>query len=145
MSRPPQTGPPIDTRSVRALMPFADHLGLEVVSASAQEAVLSLRWQPHLTTAGPALHGGALMSLADSVGGLVAFLNLPEGCSTSTTASSTFFVRGLREGVATATARPVHVGGSTIVVETTITDDQGRTVARTTQTQAVLRPRPATS
>jgi uncharacterized protein (TIGR00369 family) len=81
------------------------------------------------------------MSLADSVGGLVAYLNLPEGCSTSTTSSSTFFVRGLRAGTATATARPVHVGASTIVVETTITDDEGRTIARTTQSQAVLGPR----
>lgn len=135
----------LDTRAVRALMPFADHLGLEVVSATAEEAVVTLRWEPHLTTAGPALHGGALMSLADSVAGLVAYLNLPAGCSTSTTSSSTFFVRGVREGVATATARPVHVGGSTIVVETAITDDEGRTVARTTQSQAVLRPRPTTS
>lgn len=132
----------LDTATVRALMPFAEHLGLEVVSATPQEAVVQLRWQPHLTTAGHALHGGALMALADSAGGLVAFLNLPEGCSTSTTSSSTFFLRGLREGVATATATAVHVGGSTIVVETTVTDDAGRTVARTTQSQAVLGPPP---
>jgi uncharacterized protein (TIGR00369 family) len=124
-----------------AMIPFAVTLGMELVAASPEEVVGRLEWRDELCTTGGAMHGGALMSLADSVGGLVAYLNLPEGCSTSTTSSSTFFVRGLRAGTATATARPVHVGASTIVVETTITDDEGRTIARTTQSQAVLGPR----
>jgi uncharacterized protein (TIGR00369 family) len=50
------------------------------------------------------------------------------------------FVRGVRNGVVTATGRLVHRGRSTIVVETELTDEAGRTLARTTQTQAVLLP-----
>ena len=87
------------------------------------------------------MHGGALMSLTDSIGGVVAFLNLPEGAGTSTISSSTVFLRGVREGTVTATGRLVHKGRTTIVAETELTDAQGRPVARTTQTQSVLMPR----
>jgi uncharacterized protein (TIGR00369 family) len=78
------------------------------------------------------------MALADTVGGVVAFLNLPEGAGTTTISSSTVFVRGVRDGQVTATGRLVHHGRSTIVVETELTDEAGRTLTRTTQTQAVL-------
>ena len=87
------------------------------------------------------MHGGALMSLTDTIGGVVAFLNLPEGAGTSTISSSTVFLRGLREGTLTATGRLIHKGRTTIVAETELADAQGRPVARTTQTQAVLMPR----
>jgi uncharacterized protein (TIGR00369 family) len=90
---------------------------------------------------GGAMHGGTLMSLADTIGGVVAFLNVPEGAGTSTISSSTVFLRGLREGTLTATGRLIHKGRTTIVAETELTDGQGRPVARTTQTQSVLMPR----
>jgi acyl-coenzyme A thioesterase PaaI-like protein len=35
----------------------------------------------------------------------------------------------------------LHRGGSTIAVETAVTDADGRLVAKVAQTQAVLRPR----
>ena len=88
------------------------------------------------------MHGGALMTLADSVGAVCAFLNLPAGASTSTIESKTNFMRGVREGAAVATASPVHVGRTTIVVQTDIRDSAGKRVALVTQTQAVIEPRP---
>jgi 1,4-dihydroxy-2-naphthoyl-CoA hydrolase len=100
-----------------------------------------MEWTLETTTTGGAMHGGALMSLADAIGGAVAFLNLPAGAGTSTISSSTVFLRGVREGAVTATARLVHRGRTTIVAETELTDAKGRPVARTTQTQAVLMPR----
>jgi uncharacterized protein (TIGR00369 family) len=60
---------------------------------------------------------------------------------TTTLESKTNFLGAVRRGTATATARPLHVGGTTIVVETEVTDDRGRLVAKVTQTQLVLRPR----
>ena len=79
------------------------------------------------------------MSLADSCGGACAFAHLPEGAAgTSTIESKTNFFRAVREGYVHAVARPLHVGRSTIVVETDLFDDDGRRVARVTQTQAVL-------
>lgn len=120
------------------LMPFAVELGIELVTASESEAVGRLAWAPQRSTAGGLVHGGALMSLADTVGAVCAFLNLPADATTATTSSVTQFFRGVREGTVTATARPVHVGRGTIVVRTRLTDDGERLVAETTQTQAVI-------
>ncbi|HET8562216.1 MAG TPA: PaaI family thioesterase [Marmoricola sp.] len=129
----------LTTETLNALMPFGGHLGLRLVQADPDRVVAAMAWDERLTTAGGALHGGAVMGLADSVGGTLAFLNLPEGAATSTISSSTVFLRGVREGELTATGRLVHKGRSTIVVETELSQD-GRTVAKTTQSQAVLLP-----
>jgi uncharacterized protein (TIGR00369 family) len=68
-----------------------------------------------------------------------AFLNLPEGASTSTIESKTNFLGAVKDGEVTATARPLHVGGSTIVVETEVRRADGKLVGKVTQTQAVLK------
>jgi uncharacterized protein (TIGR00369 family) len=121
-----------------ALMPFAVACGVRIVRATPEEVFGELDWAAERTTAGGALHGGAIMTLADSVGAVCAFLNLPEGASTSTTSSATTFVRGVRSGIVTALARPLHVGRSTIAVVTEVRDDSQRLVAQVTQSQAVL-------
>lgn len=79
-----------------AAMPFAAGLGIELVSATPEQAVGRLAWREEATTVGGALHGGAIMTLADSVGAICAYLNLPDGAVTSTTSSSTVFTRGVR-------------------------------------------------
>ena len=120
-------------------MPFAATLGFELVSASPDEVSARLAWEERLCTAGAILHGGALMSLADAAGAYCAFLNLPEGAGgTATIESKTNFFRAVREGYVDAVARPLHVGRTTIVVETDLRDNAGKHVARVTQTQAVL-------
>jgi len=124
---------------LRDTMPFAAALGVQLTAAGKDEVIGTLEWAEARTTAGGALHGGALMALADSLGGVCAFLNLPAGAGgTSTTSSSTVFMRGVRAGKVTGTARPLHTGRSTIVVLTEIRDGDGRLVAQVTQTQAVL-------
>jgi 1,4-dihydroxy-2-naphthoyl-CoA hydrolase len=135
--------PPDPTQLVHSTMPLCAHLGVRGVRAEKEEVVLTLDWRPELCTIGGLLHGGAVMALADSAGAVAAFLNLPEGAAgTSTISSSTSFLRGMKEGgVATATARVLHAGGTTIAVETAVTDADGRLMAKVTQTQAVLRPR----
>ena len=109
-----------------AVIPFAVMLGVELVSATANEVVARLRWREDLCTACDALNGGALMSLADNAGGMCAFLNLPAGAGTATISSSTNFLRGVREGSVTASSRPLRVGRTVIVVETELRDDNGR-------------------
>ena len=121
-----------------ALMPFAVGTGISLDRADPTEVAGSLPWAPERCTAGGLMHGGALMTLADTVGAVCAFLNLPAGASTSTVSSTTSLVRGVRAGAAHAVARPAHVGRSFILVEVELTDDEGRLVARTTATQAVL-------
>ena len=122
------------------MVPFAATLGMELVSATPDEVVGRLTWREELCTTGGALHGGALMSLADNLGGVCAFLNLPAGATTATISSSTNFMRAVREGSVTATARPLRVGRSVIVVQTDMRDDAGRLAVQTTQAQAVIGP-----
>ena len=128
----------MDTDQLLALMPFAVATGVAVDRAAPDEVVGRLAWAPERCTAGGLMHGGALMTLADSIGAVCAFLNLPPGASTSTVSSTTSLVRGLRSGTAHAVARPAHVGRSFVLVNVELTDDDGRLLAQTTQTQAVL-------
>jgi uncharacterized protein (TIGR00369 family) len=122
-------------------MPLCATLGMRVVTQTPDLVEITLDWDPSMCTSGGLLHGGAVMALADSAGGACAFFNLPEGAGTSTIESKTNFLGGVKSGSITATARPLHVGGTTIAVETEVRDDAGKLVAKTTQTQIVLRPR----
>jgi uncharacterized protein (TIGR00369 family) len=126
------------TQMVHGAMPFAGVLGIEVVSTDHTGAVATVAWAPERCTAAGILHGGYLMAVADSVGALCAFYNLPEGGTTSTIESKTNFFRPVRAGEVSFEATPVHVGRTVIVVQTDATDEEGRLVTRTTQTQAVL-------
>jgi 1,4-dihydroxy-2-naphthoyl-CoA hydrolase len=121
-----------------ALMPFAQELGVHVDAATKDEVRGRLDWRPELCTAGGLLHGGALMALADSVGAICAFLNLPEGANTATMESKTNFFRGVRDRHVDAVAKPLHVGRTSIVVQTDLADADGKPVALTIQTQAIL-------
>lgn len=136
----PRTPP--DAATLIALMPFAESLGVRLREAGRTRVVGTLDWTPKRCTAGGLLHGGALMSLADSVGGVCAYLNLPPDAATSTIQSNTNFFRGVRGGQVTATAHPLHVGTRTIAVHTEIRDDADRLVALVIQTQAVLAAAP---
>jgi uncharacterized protein (TIGR00369 family) len=124
------------------LMPMASTLGIRSDEYTPERVVLSLEWAPSLCTAGGILHGGVIMALADSAGGACAYLNLPaDAAGTSTIESKTNFLGAVRKGRVTATATPLHRGGTTIVVETAVRDEAGRLIAKVTQTQLVLRPR----
>lgn len=127
------------TAQVAAAAPFTAFLGIEMVSASREEVRAQLAWSEDKCTAGGILHGGALMGLADNVGGFCAFLNLPDGAGgTATIESKTNFFGPVRSGYVHAVSRPLHTGRRTIVVDTELYDDAGKLVARVTQTQAVL-------
>ncbi|HTM85068.1 MAG TPA: PaaI family thioesterase [Mycobacterium sp.] len=128
-------------RLVIANIPFAEVLGIELGEVTPQQVCATMAWaQQRCTTAG-ILHGGALMAFADTAGAVCAVANLPKGASTSTIESKTNFFRAVRDGTVTATSVPLHAGRTTIVVQTDLTDDRGKLVARVTQTQAVLTPK----
>jgi 1,4-dihydroxy-2-naphthoyl-CoA hydrolase len=119
--------------------PLAGTLGIELTQADSGEVRGGMDWAPERCTAGGVLHGGALMALADTLGGVCAFLNLPDGAATTATVESkTNFFRAVREGRVEAVTRPLHVGRSFIVVQTDLVDSAERRVAQVTQTQAVL-------
>ncbi len=128
------------TAFLHSSMPLCAELGARAIAMDADTCVLELDWRAELCTVGGVLHGGALMALADSAGAACAIANLPEGASgTSTIDSQTNLLAAVRDGTVTATAAPLHVGSSTIVVETEVRRADGRLAAKTTQTQIVLR------
>lgn len=125
--------------SLPPVMPYGEMLGIKVVKAGPELVVSRLEWREELCTANGIMHGGALMSLADSSGGICAFLNLPENAATTTIESKTNLLRAVKGGVITATSTPLHVGRTVIAVETRVTDADGKLVSLTIQTQAVLK------
>ena len=120
-----------------ALMPFAAELGIILEDASAERVATVLPWAPRLCTAGGIMHGGALMTLADCAGALVAFLGLPDGATTATVTSTTQMFRPVTAGSVRAVASPLHRGRSSVTVQTNMHDSDARLVAQTTQIQAV--------
>jgi 1,4-dihydroxy-2-naphthoyl-CoA hydrolase len=127
------------TDAIRQMVPFAAELGVEVIASRADEVRARVEWRPERCTTAGVLHGGVIMSLADTTGATCAFQNLPDGATgTTTIESKTNFLRAVREGYAEAVSRPLHLGRTVVVIETDVTDDAGRTVAKVLQTQAVL-------
>jgi len=121
-----------------ATMPHATALGITITAADAAEVVGTVAWAEDRCTIGGLLHGGVLMAFADSLGAVCAFLNLPPGAGTSTIESKTNLFRAVREGTVTGVSRPLHVGRTTIVVQTEVRNEAGKLVSLTIQTQAVL-------
>ena len=82
------------SEQIRDTMPLAVLLGVELLEASSEIVRGRLEWAPERCAVRGLLHGGALMALADSCGGVCAFLNLPAGSiGTATIESNTSFMR----------------------------------------------------
>ena len=126
----------IDLKALRELVPFAAELGIELLEARPELVRARLEWTHERTTTADVMHGGVIMSLADTCGGIAAFLNLPEGAQgTATIESKTNFLRAVRGGSITAITRPLHKGRTLIVLETEVARDDGKLAAKVTQTQ----------
>jgi 1,4-dihydroxy-2-naphthoyl-CoA hydrolase len=120
-------------------LPFANLLAIEFISADLDRIVAKMRVAPEHCTLGGRVHGGALMALADTMGGIGAFINLDEKSSTTTIESKTNFVGGAPAGaVLIAIATPLHRGRRTQVWQTRVETEDGKPVAWVTQTQLVL-------
>lgn len=119
-------------------MPFSELLEVEFVGGGPDRLEATGIWKPEYCTAGGLIHGGYLMGVADSVGAMCGFLNLPEGATTSTIESKTNFFRPVSSGEVRLVSTPIHVGRTVVVVQTDASNDEGKLVSRTTQTQAVI-------
>jgi uncharacterized protein (TIGR00369 family) len=117
---------------------LGEQLGIRFVETGAERVVAEMEIRDALRTVGGALHGGALMAFADTVGGTATVINLPAGASTATIESKTNFFAAGKSGVVRAEATPLHKGRRTQVWQTRITDEAGKLLALTIQTQAVL-------
>lgn len=113
-------------------------LGMRFTEASPERLVAELSYREALTTIGGSLHGGTLMAFADTVGAFATVLNLPAGATTTTLESKTNFFAAGRSGTIRAESTPLHRGRRTMVWQTRVTDESGRLLSLTIQTQMVL-------
>ena len=122
------------------MMPFSRMLGLELISSDKDSIVAELTVTESLCTTGRIMHGGAVMSVADTLGAIGAFLNLPEGHKTTTTIESkTNFLRSAPlDSKVIAECLPMHVGRRMSVWQTTLRNEAAKSIAVVTQTQMVL-------
>lgn len=122
---------------------FPEKIGVTFVEVSPDRIRATLRVHDELCTVPGILHGGVIMSLADTLGAVGTVLNLPDGASgTTTIESKTNFFSPLKAGTqAIAEATPLHRGRRTQVWQTRVTTEEGKLAAMVTQTQMVLYPR----
>jgi len=121
------------------MLPFAELLGIQFVSASPDRIVAEMTVREDLCTRPAVLHGGAIMAFADTLGATGTILNLKEGAGTTTIESKTNFIAPAPVGTrVTAEATPLHRGRRTMIWQTRVTTSEGRLVALVTQTQLVL-------
>jgi len=117
---------------------LAEVLGIRFLEATKERVVSELTIRDELRTVGGSLHGGTLMAFADTVGAVATVLNLPAGASTTTLESKTNFFAAGRAGTVRAETTALHRGKRTMVWQTRITDEAGRLLSLTIQTQMVL-------
>ena len=102
--------------------PFADFMGMKVTHVSPDRVTAELLVTEQLSNRNGVLHGGALMALADNLGGTAAVANLQTGQITTTIESKTNFFAGIAVGdTAHAECTPLHRGRSTTVWQTRVT------------------------
>jgi uncharacterized protein (TIGR00369 family) len=119
--------------------PFAQFLGMKITHVSPERVTAELVAREELNNRFGIMHGGAIMALADNLGGTATTANLKAGQSTTTIESKTNFFAAIPIGdVAYAECTALHRGRTTMVWQTRITRGDGRLCALVTQTQMVL-------
>lgn len=122
--------------------PFADFIGMKITALSPDGAKGELLATEENSNRFGSLHGGAIMSLADSLGGMSTLAGLAKGFTTTTIESKTNFLSAIPVGnVARGECTALHRGRTTMVWQTRITRDDGKLAAVVTQTQLVIPPR----
>ena len=122
--------------------PFAELVGIKITHLSPERVTAELLVREELTNGYGILHGGAIMTFADNLGGKATSANLPQGSGTTTIESKTNFFGAVPLGeTAHAECTPLHRGRTTMVWQTRITRSDGRLAALVTQTQLVLEGR----
>jgi 1,4-dihydroxy-2-naphthoyl-CoA hydrolase len=122
-------------------VPHVRWLGMRFLTAAPERVTAEMLVRDELCNGAGILHGGALMSFADTLGACATTLNLPDGGRTTTIESKTNFLAPAPAGTKViGECLPLHRGKRTMVWQTRITSAEGRLIAMVTQTQLVIEP-----
>jgi 1,4-dihydroxy-2-naphthoyl-CoA hydrolase len=135
-----------DDRRIQAIAadqpPFAKLMGIKLIEVSRDRVVAEIVVREELTNRNGGLHGGAVMGIADNMGGTATFVNMPPGTGTTTIESKTNFFAAVPAGdTIRAECTPLHRGRTTMVWQTRIIRSDGRLAAIVIQTQLITAPR----
>ncbi len=118
---------------------------LRIVVTEVGEGILKAKFAvgTHLLSPNGYMHGGSVVSLADTCAGYGVIANLPEGAAGFTTIElKTNFLGTAREGIVECTAIAVHMGRTTQVWDATVrAQGSDRAMALFRCTQLVIYPR----
>ncbi len=125
----------------RAASALPGHLGLVVTHAEGSVVRAELLIRPHTMAPNGFLHGGSLVTLADTACAYGSMVNLPEGATGFTTIElKSNHLSTAREGTVDCVATAAHLGRTTQVWDATLTHrETGKTLALFRCTQMILR------
>jgi uncharacterized protein (TIGR00369 family) len=135
----------IDMAEVQKLLEplFPGLMGVRLLELSPERVLAEMTVRPDLCTTGGIMHGGAYMAFADTLGAVGTLVNLPPGKGTTTTDSSTKFIAGAKVHTRVlGESKALHRGRTTMVWQTSVSNEGGKLCAVVTQTQLVLEHRP---
>jgi uncharacterized protein (TIGR00369 family) len=120
---------------------LAELLGITLTYASPQRVAGAMPMRAELTQPFGFIHGGAVMTLLDTLAGIGSALNVPPATSFTTVEFKINFLRSIRAGSVSGEATPVHLGRRTHVWQAVAHDHEGRQMALVTLTQMLIEPR----
>lgn len=122
--------------------PFAKFMGVKMTLVAKDRIEAELLVEKHHCTIPDVMHGGAIMAMADNMGGVGAFMNMKPGSTTTTIESKTNFLRAIPMGeTAKAVTTPVNLGRTLQVWKTELFRGDGKLAAVVTQTQMIMQKR----
>lgn len=128
----------MDLTSILGRETLDSTLGVRYLKLEKDEVVAELDVGPKVHQPFGFLHGGATVALAESVASVGGFLNCPPGHAAFGLEINCNHLRKKQEGVIRAVGRPLHVGRTTQVWEIKVYDEEGRLVAASRCTLAVV-------
>ena len=123
---------------------FIELIGLRLIEVTSARAVAEMPFTPQLQQLTGVLHAGALLTLADTTATLASMYwssGTLDGSAAQfpfTIQLSTNFLRNTNHGTVRAEATPVHRGRTTMVVETRLSDTDGRLLMVVTTTHLLV-------
>jgi uncharacterized protein (TIGR00369 family) len=119
--------------------PIVATLGMRLLNFGEGKATLSMSVGPKFHNPMGTLHGGIITDLADAAMGIATVSTLSEGESFTTLELKMNFLRPVRTGRITAEGVIVHRGGTIVLAEVVVTNDDDKTIARGMATQIIVK------
>jgi 1,4-dihydroxy-2-naphthoyl-CoA hydrolase len=116
-----------------------DTLEINILEASPEKVIATMPVQPKVHQPFGLLHGGASVALAETVASFGAFLSVADqGMMAVGLEINANHLRGVRDGIVTATATPIHKGRTTQVWHIEIKDQNDKMVCISRCTLAII-------